>query len=154
MDQEPQLIFPAVNLPMRRHRNQIQVWDAFRKKWVKAGPEEWVRQHLAYFMCKDLGYPTTRLLVEHKVEEGRRSRRYDLVVLGRDMAPLILVECKAPAERLDDEVWWQAMCYHQHMAAVFVVITNGLELKIRMGTENGWVPVVKLPSRAEWEATP
>jgi hypothetical protein len=152
MDRASELIFPAVNLPMRRHRNQMQVWDAFRKKWVKAGPEEWVRQHLAHYLCEILGYPTIRVLMEHKVQMGRHSRRFDLVVLGRDLTPMMLVECKAPAEKLDDEVWWQALCYNQHIAADFVVITNGLEMQIRMRSANGWQVVLGLPARAEWES--
>lgn len=154
MDQPSELIFPAVNLPMRRNRGQMQVWDAFRKKWVKAGPEEWVRQHLAHYLCGNLGYPAIRLLLEHRVQVGRHSRRYDLVVLGRDLAPMMLVECKAPTEKLDEEVWWQALCYDQHQAADFLVITNGLEMQIRMRRAGGWQVVLGLPSRSEWESTP
>lgn len=153
MDQAPQLIFPAVNLPMRQHRNQIQVWDSFRKKWVKSGPEEWVRQHAAHYISNDLGYPATRLMLEHRIGQGRSSRRYDLMVLGRDRAPLILVECKAPTEKLDEEVWWQALCYQHQRPARFLMITNGLQVKIRMGSERGWEPVEGLPSRIDWEAT-
>lgn len=152
MDQASELIFPALNLPMRQHRHQIQVWDAFRKRWVKAGPEEWVRQHAAHYLIQDLGYPATRLLVEHQAGQGRHSRRYDLMVLGRDLAPLILMECKAPSEKLDDEVWWQTLCYQQQKPAIFLVITNGLQMKIRLATERGWESVEGLPSRAAWEA--
>lgn len=152
MDQALELIFPAVNLPMRWHGDQMQVWDAFRKKWIKAGSEEWVRQHLAHYLCNNLGYPAIRLLLEHKLDKGRHSRRYDLVVLGCDLTPLMLVECKAPTEKLGDEVWWQALCYQQQWAAVFLVITNGLEMKIQMRSESGWEPVAGLPTRDEWES--
>jgi hypothetical protein len=154
MEHAPSLIFPAVNLAMRQQGNQMQVWDAFRKKWILLGPEEWVRQHLAHFVCSTLGYPSVRLLLEHQLHHGKHSRRYDLVLLSRDLRPLMLVECKSPSEQLNEDVWWQVHCYNQELTAIFLVITNGLEMKIRMRTGHGWQSVENLPSRAEWEKNP
>ena len=100
-------LFPEVALLRRWHQEREEVWDAFRRRWLVLGPEEWVRQHLAHYLVNHLGYPKNRLVIEKRVAGGVDSTRMDLLVIGKEGEPLVLVECKSPNTMLSEEVWWQ-----------------------------------------------
>ena len=69
-----------------------------RKKDIKLTPEEIVRQLYLLVLTEELGYPTTRIEVEHSVSFGIEKKRADICIFDRDnpTAPYILVELKKP----------------------------------------------------------
>ena len=69
-----------------------------RGKPVKLTPEEVVRQLFVMVLRDDLGYPVSRLELEHEVTFGREKKRADICVfdIDRSTTPYILVELKKP----------------------------------------------------------
>jgi hypothetical protein len=148
------MVFPPVDLLKRWHQGQEQVWDAFRRRWLVFGPEEWVRQQVAHALVQQLGYPKSRLVLEKRVAAGEGATRLDLLVLSKKGEPLILVECKAPHVPLNEEVWWQVLGYGTRLPAPVVAITNGYALEVRQWSAQGWLPRPNLPPASAWVQRP
>ena len=121
----------TLNLPEYEFRishadGKPRIFDRFRKKWVALTPEEWVRQHFAVYLVNEKGYPASRMAVEASLKVVRRTKRTDLVVYGRDLSPLLIVECKAPHVAITSEVFDQIVRYNITLQAGYLVVTNGL----------------------------
>ena len=54
------------------------------------------------------------------------SKRSDIVVYSREGNPWMLVECKAPDQKLRQATIEQAATYNHTLRAPFIVITNGM----------------------------
>jgi type I restriction enzyme M protein len=69
-----------------------------RSKPVKLTPEEAVRQLFIMVLKDDLGYPVSRMELEHAVTFGREKKRADICIFdaANTTAPYILVELKKP----------------------------------------------------------
>ena len=69
-----------------------------RGKPIKLTPEEVVRQLYVMVLRDDLGYPVSRMEIEHEVTFGREKKRADICVFDKDKAttPYILIELKKP----------------------------------------------------------
>lgn len=106
-----------------------------RKRRVANTPEEGVRQSLLLKMVKELGFPKGLISVERAIG----PRRYDLVCYTKEMAPLLLVECKAGA--LDEAAIRQAMGYNDVVKAPFICLVNAEEM-ITLWREQGKVASV------------
>lgn len=103
------------------------LWDAFRKKYVKAEPEEWVRQLLLQYLLEEGGYPKGRLSVEKEFQINNLSKRFDIVANSALGNPICLVECKAPHVRLGTRVLDQTMRYNTELHAPYIILSNGIE---------------------------
>lgn len=97
------------------------LWCSVRRTWLAAQPEEYVRQGLIIYLVK-LGYPINLMQVERKV--GSTNDRLDLLVLGREHTPFVLVEVKAPGYDLQPAVE-QLARYNRHWKAPFTLAVNG-----------------------------
>jgi hypothetical protein len=106
--------------------NQPLIWDGLRRKHVVLTPEEWVRQHVVHYLADHLGYPRGLLALERGLRYNQRHKRTDLLALGPDGKPLLLVECKAPSVPITAEVARQATTYNQTIGAPLLLLTNGL----------------------------
>lgn len=126
----------ALNLPPidARIRSEAgekeEIFDPLRKKFVALTPEEWVRQHMIHFLLSHLDYPASLVSVEAPLNYGRRKKRTDLVVHGRNGKPAIIIECKAPNIPLTRAVLEQAAMYNMPMQVGYLVLTNGIDLHI------------------------
>jgi hypothetical protein len=94
-----------------------------RKKQVANTPEELVRQSLIGRMIGELGFPKGLIAVERKIG----SRRFDIVCYTKEMAPLLLVECKAGA--LDEAAVRQVLGYNDVVKAPFISLANAKEIR-------------------------
>lgn len=80
-----------------------KIYDAVRGKWVKATPEERVRQALVASLTEELGYPLERIKEEVPVKMGSTyaSKKADVVVYAEE--PLdtmyIIFETKKPKRK-------------------------------------------------------
>ena len=78
-----------------------EVFCPLRERWLKATPEERVRQEFILFLRDHYGYALDQMAQERKTQHGRRSPKADIVVYPSPQAkadgktPLIVVECKA-----------------------------------------------------------
>ena len=102
-----------------------QVWDPLRKKLVALTPEEKVRQWFIGVLRDSAQVPVHMMMSEVALKFGDKPYRADILVYGRDTAPLMVVECKREDIQLDSEVLEQALRYNLALGVKYIVITNG-----------------------------
>ena len=128
MTKVPQINFPAIDLNVKVIDGQQFVWDSLRGKYLLLTPEERVRRHAISFLVSHCGVLPHSIAQEYPVPINGTAQRADIVVVGKDLAPIILVECKAPEVAIDNEVVMQAIRYNSVVKARYIVLTNGLKL--------------------------
>jgi len=106
-----------------------ELWDAFRKKNVKAIPEEWVRQDALRRLIIEAGYPKEAISVEKGILVNGMMRRYDIAIYSESEL-WMLIECKADRIPLDDKVCDQWMRYNTALNAPWGALTNGKEWRV------------------------
>ena len=143
----PPLALPAYAPKVRSLGEQIQIFDPFRRKFVMLTPEEWVRQHFAHYLTETLNYPATRLHLEFQIRYQRRIKRPDIAVINDHGEIEILVECKAPNVRLDENVFLQVSTYFSVLKPTCLVMTNGIQHVFAMAKPNSseFVYIKELP---------
>ena len=102
-----------------------QIFCAWRHRWVRLTPEEWVRQQLLHRMVEQLGYPASLIAVEVAITVGEVHKRCDAVVYDRAMQPLLLIECKAETAPLTQKTLDQAITYNRKLNVPFLLLHNG-----------------------------
>jgi len=117
--------------------NKGSVFDPIRECWVRATPEELVRQRLIQKMIGLLGYPKGLLSVEKPLKDlthlagvAVSERRIDLLCYAKLEAllyPLLLIECKAVP--LTEQGIDQLMGYNHHVGAPFIAAANAEEVR-------------------------
>ncbi|MBM7832062.1 type I restriction enzyme M protein [Agromyces cerinus] len=87
-------------LDLRVENETLQVFCFKRKRWLKAKPEEIVRQLVLRRMVTEMAYPLSRIAVEWPIQMGSDAERQraDIVVFNDDAHtdPYIIVEVKRP----------------------------------------------------------
>ncbi len=98
-----------------------------RGKLVKLTPEEAVRQLYLMVLRDDLGYPVSRMQLEHEVTFGREKKRADICIFDKDKStiPYILIELKKPKLKDGKE---QLKSYCNATGAPMGVWTNGEQI--------------------------
>ncbi len=86
------------------------------------------------FLISHCGVLPHSIAQEYSVKINGTAQRADIVVVGKDLKPAILVECKAPEVAIDNNVLSQAARYNTILGARYIILTNGhkhlcLELK-------------------------
>jgi len=122
----PVLQLPEFEPNIRRQDQNYDIFDTFRRKWVRLTPEEWVRQSFLNYLTEHLGYPKGRIGVEAAVRYGTLSRRADAVVYDTSGSPLVIVECKSVEVNITEDVFYQACMYNKQLRARWFFLTNGL----------------------------
>jgi hypothetical protein len=110
---------------IREGKSGDEIFDPFRKNWVLLTPEEWVRQSLLGFMVQQLNYSAALIAVERGIKVGELNRRFDAVIYDRNGKPRILVECKAPGEKIEDVAVSQLLAYQSVIGAGYLLLSNG-----------------------------
>ena len=123
-----QIRFPSYSIQVEKRAGKDMVFDAWRRKWVRLQPEEWVRQHVLHHLVEHCAYPSNRLAVEHGLTLHGMPRRADIVVFDPSVQPWLVVECKAPEVALRQAVLDQAAHYNIVLRAPFLAVCNGVEL--------------------------
>ena len=121
-------MFPPLNLPL----TQIPVRDQkircrLRKKELKVTAEEWVRQQFIHYLIDHLGYPEGRLTSEQVVVYNGMKKRCDIALYDSFGKPLVIVECKAPTVKINQDTFLQIAKYAHTLKAPYLILTNGLE---------------------------
>jgi hypothetical protein len=121
------LNFPTYPLKLVKRQNRVEIFDRIRKKYVVLTPEEWVRQHLIWYLIEELKYPEGLIKLEHSFTVNNNPVRSDVVVFSRDGIPLLLAECKAPSVKIGNDTLQQAGRYNIVTRTKSLLVTNGLK---------------------------
>ncbi len=122
-----------LNLPeyqfkiQRKDDAKLYIYDELRKKNVVLTPEEWVRQNFIQYMNLEKGIPLSMMVIEKEIELNSLKKRIDLLIYDKNRLPFLIVECKAPHIKINQDTFDQAARYNLTVNAPFLVITNGLE---------------------------
>ncbi len=118
----------------RVYNNKKQVFCAWRHRWVRLTPEEWVRQQLLLRLVNELGYPASLIAVEQAITVGEAKKRCDAVVYDTAMQPLMLIECKAETVPLTQKTLDQAVTYNRKLNVPYLLLSNGAQTICIHGT--------------------
>ncbi|WP_430907988.1 type I restriction enzyme HsdR N-terminal domain-containing protein [Maribacter sp. 2-571] len=121
------LQFPHYVFRFKSSENKKYIFDQIRKKFVVLQPEEWVRQHVVQFLISDKKYPISLINVEKQLRVNGIQKRYDIVVFDPNGSIRILVECKAPKIKIDQQVFDQIARYNLSLDANYLMVTNGMD---------------------------
>ena len=119
------LNLPPAPLKLSSKAGRVFVNCLVRKKQIILTPEEWVRQHLISYLHLHQGYPLEKFAVEKQIQYDGFTRRWDIVVYNAEFEAAILVECKAPQVRLNQEVFMQISTYQKMLGANCLILSNG-----------------------------
>lgn len=121
------LNLPQANLKLSKKNEQLFVWCIVRKKTLTLTPEEWVRQHVIHFLINQKNVPLGLISSELGIQIHQLSRRCDVVIFGKDQTAKLLVECKAPEVKLNQNTLQQIAHYNATLNVDYLWITNGIE---------------------------
>ena len=123
-----------------------QFYCILRKIWVKATPEENVRQLILLHLIVDLKFPKEAFVVEKELKQlphlcntnlsALPQRRADILCYSKkneEMCPLLLIECKAVL--INEKELLQTIGYNHYVKARFITLVNAKEKKF------GWYDV-------------
>jgi len=106
---------------------RTQIFDGVRKKYVTLTPEEWVRQHFVEYLVHEKDVPRSLIAVEMPLKYHKLNKRSDIVVYSKSGAPALIVECKAPHIKINQNVFDQIARYNLALQVPYLVVTNGME---------------------------
>jgi len=98
------------------------VFCAWRKKYVRYTPEEYVRQQFLHLLVEQYHYPESLIAVEVQLATGRRA---DAVVYTQSLQPLVLIEFKAEHVALTPRVLDQIAVYNRQFEVPYLILSNG-----------------------------
>ena len=129
--QDQKINLPILNLPhfeptLRQSDGKLWIFDPLRKKYLVLTPEEWVRQHWINYLINHHDYPGGLFSLEKGLKYNQLQKRTDLVVFDREAKPYLLVECKAPSIRINDQTLGQAMSYNRELNCPNLILSNGV----------------------------
>ena len=123
----PKLNLPYADLKIKLVDGVSQVFDKVRKKYFVLTLEEWVRQHFLHFLNQHRQYPLGLMGIEKMVKYNNLRTRADIVIYDRGGNPIMLVECKSPKTKINQDVFLQIAKYNFKLKVKYLVVTNGLE---------------------------
>lgn len=107
------------------NKGKTLIFDELRRKLVPLTPEEWVRQHIIHYLIIEKHFPKKLIAVERGIEFNGLQKRFDLVVFDNAGAARMIVECKAPEEKLNEKVFQQIALYNLSLNVDYLWVTNG-----------------------------
>lgn len=109
-----------------------EILCAWRRKYVRLTPEEYVRQSMLRVLETDFGYPHGLIGVEVPIEVAGLKKRCDAIVYNQQMKPLMLIEFKAAGVPLTQQVFDQVAIYNRYLQVPYLMLSNGNESMVAM----------------------
>ena len=119
-----QVEYPSFAHQIKTLDQKEQIFDPFRKIWVRLTPEEWVRQNFLQVLVQKQHVPTSLIAIEKEIKWGDTKKRFDILVY-KDTKPWLLVECKEMNVPLSENVLRQVLHYNSKIETQYIIITNG-----------------------------
>ena len=146
MSHLPKLNFPPIRLRARRSASgRTEVFDAVRGRWLVLTPEEWVRRHVVEYLRTSCGFQPQQIVEEYPVPLNGMAQRADIVVIGCDAKPYLVVECKEPGVKICNDTLCQVVRYNSVLGCRYIVMTNGLETFCYERQDNDYAPIDYFP---------
>ncbi|MES2138521.1 MAG: type I restriction enzyme HsdR N-terminal domain-containing protein [Bacteroidota bacterium] len=120
------LNLPPYQFKLKQQGLRTQIFDSIRKKYVVLTPEEWVRQNFLQFLIQDKKYPASLIAVEAGLKYNQLQKRMDVLVYDKQGTPHLMVECKAPEVKINQDVFDQIARYNMVFKVKYLVVTNGM----------------------------
>lgn len=111
----------------QQREEKTLVFDPLRKRYCALTPEEEVRQKALFLLVEQLLFPSGLIAVEYSIKVNGLKKRCDAVVFGKDGAPLMILECKAPSIKITQKTLEQAIRYHSALHPKYLMLFNGQE---------------------------
>ncbi|SFS31619.1 type I restriction enzyme HsdR N-terminal domain-containing protein [Lutibacter maritimus] len=121
------LNLPTYKFRIKSNENKLFIFDILRKKYVVLTPEEWVRQHFVHYLIEEKNYPISLIAIEKKLTINGLTKRTDILVFNTNGEPYIIVECKSPSIKINQDTFDQIARYNLKLQSHFLIVTNGLE---------------------------
>ena len=121
------LNLPSYRFTIKEENKKTKIFDAIRKKFLVLTPEEWVRQHIVRFLVEEKGFPANLIALERGLKLNGLQKRTDILVYSKSGQPILMVECKAPSIKIDQQVFDQIGRYNITFKLPYLLITNGME---------------------------
>lgn len=122
------LNFPTYNFKAKKDiHGKTLIYDEVRKKYVSLTPEEWVRQHALSYLINEFNIPIGFVQVEKTIIINDTSYRFDAMCKTNNEKIFLLLECKAPDEKISQATFDQLMRYNNVLFSSYLWITNGQE---------------------------
>lgn len=150
----PEDFLPSLNLPQPRLKfaregQKLMIWDRLRGKYLRLTPEEWVRQHVLHYLQNQFAVPAAAIATEAGFKLNGMLRRSDILVL-KENKPCLLVECKAPKVKINQQVFDQVFRYNRELNCRYIALSNGLE-QVFATVQQGELRFLKtLPTYRQW----
>jgi hypothetical protein len=78
------------------------------------------------YLIQEKKYPKSYLSVEKLIKVNNINKRYDIVVYHPNGELFLLIECKAPEVRINQDTFDQIARYNLKLNAKYLMVTNGL----------------------------
>lgn len=121
------LNLPSFQIKLSGTRQHPTIFDILRRKHVALTPEEWVRQHFIHYLIEHKSYPAALMANEVSLHSGNKQLRADSVLYGRNLKPRMIIEYKAPAITITQDVFNQIAAYNVLLHVDYLVVSNGLQ---------------------------
>lgn len=106
-------------------QGQTTVFDPVRRKFVRATPEEIVRQLWLLYFLEERQFNPKLIAVERSITVHDRQRRFDLVIFDRSTQPVLLAELKSPNVAIHQDAFDQIARYNIALQVPYALVSNG-----------------------------
>jgi len=120
------LSFPNYEFRLKEINQKRFIFDEIRKKYIELTPEEWVRQNCVKFLVNEKKFKKKLISIEKKIQLNNTIKRFDILAHNIDGKCILLVECKAPNIKINQNSFDQILRYNQVINAKFLMVTNGI----------------------------
>lgn len=121
------LNLPEFDYKAKSEAGKTYIFDIIRKKYIILTPEEWVRQHFLHYLINYFSYPKALIRIETGHKFNTLQKRSDIIIYDRNGKSFLMVECKAPSEKISQKTFDQIAGYNLTIKAKYVAVTNGLK---------------------------
>ncbi len=121
-----ELNLPPFEYKVKELNGKPHIYDLIRRKYIVLTPEEWVRQHFVHLLINQYQYPKSLFAIETGLFYNKLAKRSDIMVLGSNGRPHLLVECKSPDIKISQATFAQIARYNFTLRPAYLAITNGL----------------------------
>lgn len=112
---------------IRTQNGKQYILCAWRRRYVRLTPEEYVRQTILHALEDNFTYPHGLIAVEVPIEVSGLKKRCDAIIYSQQMQALMLIEFKAETVPLTQQVFDQAAIYNRHLNVPYLMLSNGKE---------------------------